>query len=153
MRTGGDDIAEILALLGVRPRWDEDSRRVTGIEPIPLTGLGRPRIDVTVRISGLFRDAFPNLVRLLNEAIALAAALEEPLDRNYVRAHIARDTALLVHGDAALPVAEAARRAQLRVFGSKPGAYGAGLLPLLDGGNWRTTEDLANVYLTWSSYA
>src|SRR5205807_6611966 len=104
-----------------RPCWDADNRRVVGVEAVPLTDLGRPRIDVTVRISGLFRDAFPNLVRLLNEAVLLAAGLEEPLDRNYVRAHIARDTALLVHGAAALPVAEAARRAQLRVFGSKPG--------------------------------
>jgi cobaltochelatase CobN len=153
MRTGGDDIATILALLGVRPCWDAANRRVVGVEPMPLTELGRPRIDVTVRISGLFRDAFPNLVRLLNDAFALAAGLAEPLDRNYVRAHVARDTASLIHGDAALPVEEAARRAQLRIFGSKPGAYGAGLLPLLDGGNWRTTEDLADVYLTWSSFA
>jgi cobaltochelatase CobN len=130
-----------------------------GVEPIPLTELGRPRVDVTVRISGLFRDAFPNLVRLLNEAVALVATLAEPLDRNHVRAHVARDTALLVAGadrraDAApLTADEAARLAGLRVFGSKPGAYGAGLLPLIDGRNWRSVEDLADVYLTWGSYA
>jgi cobaltochelatase CobN len=160
MRTGGDDIAEILYLLGIRPRWDDGNRRVIGLEPIPLTELGRPRIDVTIRISGLFRDAFPNLVRLLNEAVALVARLEEPLDWNHVRAHMARDTALLStqqpavsNQQSALPVEEAARRAGLRVFGSKPGAYGAGLLPLVDGRNWQSTEDLANVYLTWSSYA
>src|ERR1700730_11728226 len=93
MRTQGDDIAEILYLLGVRPRWEEANRRVVGLEPISLVELGRPRVDVTVRISGLFRDAFPNLVQLLNEAVALAARLEEPLDRNHIRAHIARDTA------------------------------------------------------------
>jgi cobaltochelatase CobN len=177
MRTGGDDIAEILYLLGVRPRWDDANRRVTGLVPIPLTELGRPRIDVTVRISGLFRDAFPNLVRLLNEAVALVARLEEPLDWNHVRAHIARDTALLssahparnteskgsegpdshpsslIPRPSSLPVEEAARRAELRVFGSKPGAYGAGLLPLADGRNWQRAEDLARVYLAWSSYA
>lgn len=156
MRTQGDDIAEILALLGVRPRWDDANRRVTGIEIIPLTELGRPRIDVTVRISGLFRDAFPNLVRLLNEAVAAVARLEEPLDRNFVRAHVARDTALLSRGagaDAPLSVEEAARLAGLRVFGSKPGAYGAGLLPLIDGRNWQTADDLAEVYLAWSSFA
>ncbi|MCI0459417.1 MAG: cobaltochelatase subunit CobN [Gemmataceae bacterium] len=154
MRTGGDDIAEVLALLGVRPRWDEANRRVLGVEAISLAELGRPRIDVTVRISGLFRDAFPNLVKLLNDAVALAARLEEPLDHNFVRAHIARDTALLARDPkAALSAEEAARRASLRVFGSKPGAYGAGLLPLIDARNWQTVEDLAEVYLTWGSYA
>jgi cobaltochelatase CobN len=178
MRTGGDDIAEILALLGVRPRWDEDSRRIIGIEPIPLVELGRPRIDVTVRISGLFRDAFPNLIRLLNEAVALVAILPEPLDRNFVKAHIARDTALLsresriedrgskiekerfvdpqssiLNPQSSMPVEEAARLAGLRVFGSKPGAYGAGLLPVIDNRNWHSSEDLAEVYLAWSSYA
>src|SRR5262249_27789993 len=90
MRTHGDAIAEVLALLGVRPRWDDANRRVVGIEAIPLTELDRPRIDVTVRISGLFRDAFPNLVKLLNEAVQLVAGLEEPMDWNHVRAHIAR---------------------------------------------------------------
>src|SRR6202007_29840 len=119
-----------LALLGVRPRWDDANRRVVGVAVVPLTELGRPRIDVTVRISGLFRDAFPNLVRLLNDAVALVARLDEPLDRNFLRAHIARDTAQLVHAGAA--ALEAARCASLRIFGSKPGAYGAGLLPLID---------------------
>jgi cobaltochelatase CobN len=150
MRTQGDDIAEILYLLGVRPCWDEANRRVLGIEPIGLEELGRPRIDVTVRISGLFRDAFPNLVRLLNEAVALVTRLEEPVDHNFVRAHVARDTAVLSQS---LAVEEAARRARLRVFGSKPGAYGAGLLPLIDSHNWQTDADLAEVYLTWGSYA
>jgi cobaltochelatase CobN len=150
LRTHGDDIAEILYLLGVRPCWDDAQRRVVGIEPIPLTELNRPRIDVTVRISGLFRDAFPNLVRLLNDAVALVGRLEEPLDRNFVRANIARDLASLSR---TVPVEEAARRAGLRIFGSKPGAYGAGLLPLIDGRNWKSTADLAEVYLSWSSYA
>jgi cobaltochelatase CobN len=153
MRTGGDDIAEILYLLGVRPRWDDGNRRVIGLEVIPLTELGRPRIDVTVRISGLFRDAFPNLVRLLNQAVYRVARLAEPMDWNYVRAHIARDTAMLSTRQSALSEEEAARRARLRIFGSKPGAYGAGLLPLLDGRNWRSAEDLAQVYLTWSGFA
>jgi cobaltochelatase CobN len=151
MRTGGDDIATVLALLGVRPRWDDANRRVVGIAAVPLTELGRPRIDVTVRISGLFRDAFPNLVRLLNYAVALVARLDEPLDRNFIKAHVARDTAALSRKR--LAVEEAARLAGLRVFGSKPGAYGAGLLPLIDSRHWQTADDLAEVYLTWSSYA
>ncbi|MBO3143808.1 cobaltochelatase subunit CobN [Dermatophilus congolensis] len=143
MRTSGDDIAEVLALIGVRPVWDEASRRVTGVEPIPLEELGRPRIDVTVRISGFFRDAFPYVVTMLDDAISLVAELEEPADQNYVRAH--------VHADVAEGTEK--RRATSRIFGSKPGTYGAGLLPLLESGNWRSDADLAEVYATWGGYA
>ncbi|MGW4586725.1 cobaltochelatase subunit CobN [Amycolatopsis thermoflava] len=143
MRTSGDDAAEVLALLGVQPVWDDASRRVTGLEPIPLAELGRPRIDVTVRISGFFRDAFPHVVALLDDAVRLAASLDEPASDNFVRAHVQAD--LESHGDE--------RRATTRIFGSKPGAYGAGILPLLDSGNWRDDADLAEVYATWGGYA
>ena len=143
MRTSGDDAAEVLALLGVRPVWDEASRRVTGIEPIPLDELGRPRIDVTVRISGFFRDAFPHVVNLIDDAVRLVASLEEPESQNYVRAHAQAD--LADHGDE--------RRATTRIFGSKPGSYGAGILPLIDSGNWRDDSDLAEVYAVWGGYA
>ncbi|MFG1603979.1 cobaltochelatase subunit CobN [Actinoplanes sp. NPDC049265] len=143
MRTAGDDIAEILALLGVRPRWDEASRRVTGIEPITLTELGRPRIDVTVRISGFFRDAFPHVVALLDDAVGLVAGLDEPHDQNFVRAHAVADREQ--HGDW--------RRATTRIFGSRPGAYGAGILPLIDSRNWRDDADLAEVYAVWGGFA
>ncbi|MDT7633553.1 MAG: cobaltochelatase CobN, partial [Pseudonocardiales bacterium] len=143
MRTSGDDIAEILALLGVRPRWDEASRRVSGIEPVALDELGRPRIDVTVRISGFFRDAFPHVVALLDDAVRLVASLDEPHELNFVRAHAAAD--LAEHGDE--------RRATTRIFGSKPGAYGAGILPLLESRNWRDDADLAEVYATWGGFA
>jgi cobaltochelatase CobN len=143
MRTQGDDIAEVLALIGCRPVWDDASRRVTGFEVTPLAELGRPRIDVTVRISGFFRDAFPHVIALLDEAIAAVADLDEPWESNYVRAHAGADTA--AHGDR--------RRATTRIFGSKPGAYGAGLLPLIDARNWRTDADLAEVYAVWGGYA
>ncbi|MFD8267563.1 cobaltochelatase subunit CobN [Streptomyces althioticus] len=143
MRTQGDDIAEILALLGCRPVWDDASRRVTGFEIVPLEELGRPRIDVTVRISGFFRDAFPHVVGLIDDAVRAVAELDEPDDSNYVRAHVEEDTA--EHGDR--------RRATARVFGSKPGAYGAGLLPLIDARNWRSDADLAEVYAVWGGYA
>ena len=143
MRTSGDDIAEILALLGVRPVWDEASRRVTGLEVIPLAELGRPRIDVTVRISGFFRDAFPHVVAMLDDAVGLAAGLDEPADQNYVRAHVVAD--LDEHGDR--------RRATTRIFGSKPGTYGAGLLQLIDSRNWRDDADLAEVYTAWGGFA
>jgi len=143
MRTSGDDVAEVLALLGVRPVWDEASRRISSLEPIPLDELGRPRIDVTVRISGFFRDAFPHVVTMLDDAVHVVATLDEPAERNYVRAHAQAD--LIAHGDE--------RRATTRIFGSKPGAYGAGLLPLIDARNWRDDADLAEVYAAWGGFA
>ncbi|WP_299955876.1 cobaltochelatase subunit CobN [uncultured Modestobacter sp.] len=143
MRTSGDDVAQVLALLGVRPVWDEASRRVTTLEPIPLGELGRPRIDVTVRISGFFRDAFPHVVTMLDDAVTLAAGLDETPEQNFVKAHVDADVA--EHGDR--------RRATTRVFGSKPGAYGAGLLSLIDSRDWRTDADLAEVYAVWGGYA
>ncbi|GGL18573.1 cobaltochelatase subunit CobN [Mangrovihabitans endophyticus] len=143
MRTSGDDIAEILALLGVRPVWDQASRRVTGLEPIPPAELGRPRIDVTVRISGFFRDAFPHVVAMLDDAVRMVADLDEPPEQNFVRAHATTDRD--AHGDW--------RRATTRIFGSRPGAYGAGILPLIDSRNWRDDADLAEVYAVWGGFA
>jgi len=132
MRTQGDDVAEALALLGVRPRWHDESARVAGIEAIPLSELGRPRIDVVVRISGFFRDAFPNLVQLIDDAAALVAGIDEPPASNPVRAHTDDDP---------------------RVFGPAPGGYGSGILPLLESGDWSTDDDLAAVYSVWGGYA
>ncbi|MBT2387093.1 cobaltochelatase subunit CobN [Streptomyces sp. ISL-11] len=143
MRTAGDDVAEALALLGIRPVWDEASRRVTGLEPLSLDELGRPRIDTTLRISGFFRDAFPHVIGLLDDAVRLAASLDEPAERNYVRAHAQAD--LAAHGDE--------RRATTRIFGSRPGTYGAGILQLIDSRDWRTDADLAEVYTVWGGYA
>jgi cobaltochelatase CobN len=168
MRTQGDDIAEIFALLGVRPKWHPESRRVTGVEVVALEELGRPRIDVTVRISGFFRDAFPHLLALLDDAVAAVAVLEEPDESNFVAAHARADAERLA---AELGADGAWRRATTRVFGSKPGTYGAGLLQLLDsqdsasGGGlgglgsgthppgWRGDADLAAVYEAWGGYA
>jgi cobaltochelatase CobN len=143
MRTSGDDIAEVLALLGVLPVWDEMSRRVVDLEVVPLAELRRPRIDVTVRISGFFRDAFPHVVTMLDDAVRMIAELDESDDDNYVRAHTRAD--LASHGDH--------RRATTRVFGSKPGSYGAGILPLVESGNWRDDSDIAEVYTTWGGFA
>jgi cobaltochelatase CobN len=153
MRTQGDDVAEILALLGVRPTWHPESRRVTGIEAIGLAELGRPRIDVTVRISGFFRDAFPHLVALLDDAVATVAALDEGPEDNYVAAHARADAERLAAELDAPTRAEGWRRATTRVFGSKPGTYGAGLLQLLDTQGWRDDGDLAEVYEAWGGYA
>ncbi|MBZ3905553.1 cobaltochelatase subunit CobN [Streptomyces griseiscabiei] len=143
MRTSGDDVAEALALLGVRPVWDDASRRVTGLEAVPAEELGRPRVDVTLRISGFFRDAFPHTIGLLDDAVRLAASLDEPAEVNHVRAHVQAD--LASHGDE--------RRATTRIFGSRPGTYGAGLLQLIDSRDWRTDADLAEVYTVWGGYA
>ena len=143
MRTSGDDIAEVLALLGVMPVWDDASRRVIGLEAIDLAELGRPRIDVTVRISGFFRDAFPHVLAMLDDAVRLVADLDEPGRLNFVKQHTRDD--LAVHSDQ--------RRATTRIFGSKPGSYGAGMLPLMEAGNWRDDHDLAEVYSAWGGFA
>jgi cobaltochelatase CobN len=143
MRTSGDDIAEVLALLGVRPEWDAESRRVTRLSVVPIEELARPRIDVTVRISGFFRDAFPHVVALIDDAVSMVAELDEPADQNYVRAHFQAD--LAEHGDA--------RRARTRIFGSKPGSYGAGILQVIESRSWRDDSDLAEVYTAWGGFA
>src|ERR1044071_5952486 len=151
MRTSGDDIAQVLALLGVKPVWQMESRRVVGIEVVPLEELGRPRIDVVCRVSGFFRDAFPHAIALLDDAFERVSKLDEPLDQNFVRAHrLATNDRLRSEG---VDEAEAWRRAGYRIFGSKPGTYGAGILQLLDERSWRTDADLAETYVNWGGYA
>ncbi len=135
MRTGGDDIAQTLALMGVKPRWDSANRRVVGFEIIPATALGRPRVDVTLRVSGFFRDAFPQQMALVDAAARAVQALDEPEEDN--------------------PAAARARagEGQARVYGSKPGAYGAGLQAMIDERLWSETADLGRAYLDWGGYA
>ncbi len=151
MRTGGDDVAEILALLGVRPVWHAETRRVTGLELIEAEELERPRVDVTVRISGFFRDAFPHLVQLLDDAVQMVAELDEDDEANPIAAHARADRERLRASGIAED--EAARRATARIFGSRPGAYGSGLLALIDARNWRDSADLAEVYGVWGGHA
>ena len=131
MRTGGDDIAQCLALMGVKPKWDSANRRVTGFEVIPASTLGRPRVDVTLRISGFFRDAFPGLIDLVDSAARAVLALDEPEDVNPAKSN----------------------GAGARVYGSKPGAYGAGLQALIDERIWDSQADFGKAYLEWGSYA
>ena len=135
MRTGGDDIAQAMALMGVKPQWDSANRRVTGFEVLPEGVLGRPRVDVTLRISGFFRDAFPQLIALFDSAARAVMEIDEPEDIN--------------------PAAARARTegAGARIYGAKPGAYGAGLQALIDERLWNDKADLAEAYLTWGSYA
>jgi cobaltochelatase CobN len=149
MRTQGDDVAEALSFLGVRPVWNPQSRRIDSVEAIPLIELGRPRIDVTLRISGFFRDAFPHLIALLDDAVRLVVSLDEPLDRNFPRKHYLAD--LEKRGEQS--VEEAEEQALFRIFGTKPGSYGVGLSQLMEAGNWNGSDDLGTVYLEWGGYA
>ena len=151
MRTGGDDIAEVLALLGVQPVWDGASRRVVDFEILPLSVLGRPRVDVTVRISGFFRDGFPNLIDLLHNITTAVASLEEPAAQNPLAAQVDRER--VFWQQQGLSPQQAQERSLYRIFGSKPGAYGAGLQGLIEAQNWTDDRDLARAYINWSSYA
>lgn len=151
MRTGGDDIAQALALLGARPTWEAGSGRVTGYEIIPLSELQRPRVDVVFRISGFFRDAFPGQIDLLDTAVRAISQLDEPADANPVSARAAADARELVKAGAA--ELEAERRAGTRIFGSKPGAYGAGLKDRIEMGTWNEVGELAEAYLDAGGYA
>lgn len=151
MRTGGDDIAQAMALMGVRPVWATGSQRVDDFEILPVSLLDRPRVDVTLRVSGFFRDAFANLIRLFDAAVQAVAELDEPDDLNPLAAKVRaeRETLLL----AGLDQEAARRQAGWRIFGAKPGAYGAGVQGAVEGRLWQSREDLAEVYLNWGGYA
>ena len=151
MRTGGDDIAQALALIGAKPVWDTSSWRVTGFEIMPLAKLGRPRVDVTLRISGFFRDAFPSQIELLDRAFRAVAELDESTENNPLAASTHAESETLT--TAGMSQEEAQRLSAARIFGSKPGAYGAGLQALIDEKIWDTKSDLAAAYITWGAYA
>ncbi|MFN3609109.1 MAG: cobaltochelatase subunit CobN [Hyphomonas sp.] len=151
MRTGGDDVAQALALMGARPKWDDASRRVTGFEILPLALLGRPRVDVTFRVSGFFRDAFAEQVDLIDSAARAIMKLEECEADNPLAARYLSERDKYTAGGAAEYIAD--MRAGARVFGSKPGAYGAGLQALIDEGIWQERRDLGAAYLEWGGYA
>ncbi|WP_339446861.1 cobaltochelatase subunit CobN [Pseudomonas sp. EA_5y_Pfl2_R50] len=151
MRTGGDDIAQAMALMGVRPVWATGSQRVDDFEILPLSLLDRPRVDVTLRVSGFFRDAFANLIRLFDAAVQAVAALDEPDDLNPLAAKVRAEREAL--RQTGLDEDTARRQAGWRIFGAKPGAYGAGVQGAIDGRLWQSREDLAEVYLNWGAYA
>jgi cobaltochelatase CobN len=152
MRTGGDDIAQVLALIGVRPTWDVGaSGRVAGFEILPLSLLDRPRVDVTLRVSGFFRDAFPAQIDLYDSAVRAVADLDEPEHLNPIAARVRTESAAMVARG--IDEATARRKAAFRIFGSKPGAYGAGLQTLIDEKGWSDEGDFARAYLAWGGYA
>ena len=136
LRTGGEEIAQGLSLMGCRPVWDGATGRVTGIEVLPPAALGRPRVDVTFRISGLFRDMFPAQIALIDAAARAVAAREGEGAEN--------------------PLAQAARKAggpPARIFGSSPGTYGAGVEDMLAAGDWEAREEIGRAYLAAASHA
>ncbi|WP_447895719.1 cobaltochelatase subunit CobN [Vreelandella sp. GE22] len=151
MRTGGDDIAQAFALMGVRPKWSLGSQRVIDFEVIPAMLLNRPRVDVTLRVSGFFRDAFPNVIRLFDAAVQAVADYNEPGNSNTIRqAVLARTAELKAQG---LDDGDASEQARYRIFGSKPGEYGAGLNRLIENRSWESADDLAEAYLRTGAYA
>lgn len=151
IKTCGEDFGEIFSLMGVRPVYLGSTSKVIGVEPIPLEELGHPRIDVTLRVSGLFRDMYPNLIQRMDEAVTCVAMLDEKEEDNFIRKHINEDVRALI--DDGLPPNEAAEQAQLRVFGCPSGGYGAGVANLISNRNWKDYKDLASVYETWSGNA
>lgn len=149
MRTQGDDISEALWLMGVRPIWQQENNRVTGLEVIPLSEMNHPRIDVTIRMSGFFRDAFPGVVKLLDTAVNLVADLDEPETQNFVSKHVRHDEAEFARNG----IADGAAKARYRLFSNKPGSYGTGILNAITESNWETSADLARIYLEWGGFA
>ncbi|HVW57523.1 MAG TPA: cobaltochelatase subunit CobN [Rhizobiaceae bacterium] len=135
LRTGGEEIAQGLALMGCRPEWDPATGRVTGIEVLPPAILGRPRVDVTWRISGLFRDMFPTQIALMDVAVRAVARRDEEGDDNPL--------ALATAGGTAPP----------RIFGSSPGTYGTGIEEMLASGHWQEREEIGGAYLDGVSHA
>ena len=134
MRNGGEDICQLLSLMGLKPVWDGTLRRVVDLDIIPISVLNRPRVDVTLRISGLFRDSFPQVIELIRRGQNLIGNLDEPCSMN--------------------PLADSYRKGKTesRIYGSAPGSYGAGLQEIINSGSWETQSDLANAFVEWSKW-
>jgi len=146
MKTGGDDVAYILYLMGVRPIWGSTGGKIVGLEVISQKELGRPRIDVTVRISSLFRDTFPNLFQMVDEAVDMVADLDEDEEKNFIKKHLQKDIAEMIKDG--LSPADARNNALIRVFGEPPGTHGAGVDILIESKKWKDIDDLAQIYIT-----
>lgn len=151
MKTSGDDIAEVYYLLGVKPKWLENSDRVIGLEVIPVAELGRPRVDVTLRISGLFRDTFPNLIESVEEAVNLVASLDESDEENYIKRNFQNEVREMIQNGASIETAQ--EEAGMRIFSDPPGTYGAGVTQLINSKNWEDYSDLGNIYTFWGGHA
>ena len=151
MKTGGDDIAYILWLMGLRPKWVTNGGKVLGLEVIPVKELGRPRIDVTLRISGLFRDSFPNLVEMIDEGVQMIADQDESEEDNYLKKHLRADIVESVK--AGMKKDEARQKALIRIFGDPPRTYGGGVDQLIGSSKWNEVKDLGSIYVEWGGHA
>lgn len=151
MRSHGQCIAEFLYLMGIRPIWEKGSLYVKHLEPIPLSELKRPRLDVTGRISGLFRDTMPAVVSLMDKAVLLAASLPEKEEDNFIRKHVLSESRAMERNG--MMAEEAWREACYRIFGDAPGTYGAGVGALLESRNWDSLDDLSRVFVRWGGHA
>ncbi|MEX0347354.1 MAG: cobaltochelatase subunit CobN [Rhizobiaceae bacterium] len=136
LRTGGEEIAQGLALMGCRPQWDRATGRVTGIEVLPPAAIGRPRVDVTWRISGLFRDMFPSQIALMDAAVSAVARRDELEDENPLAAEFHRTG-----------------KKPSRIFGSSPGMYGTGVEDMVQSGSWQDRDEIGRAYLEATSHA
>ena len=149
MKTGGDDVAYILWLMGVRPIWQENGH-IQDLEVVGIDELRRPRIDVSIRITGLFRDSFPNLIRLFNMAVELVADLDESDDENYIRSNLRNDIAEQM--SQGLDRIKAEELCRIRVFGGMSGSYGGGVNHAIEAHNWKDVDDLAQIYTSWGGH-
>jgi len=149
-KADGEQLAQILYLIGVEPVWD-DTGAVKDVRVIPLEKLGRPRIDVVVRISSIVRDTLPNFIEIIDKAIAKVISLNEPLEMNYIKKHYIENVKKLV--GIGIKPERAKKLARYRIFGAPPGAYGAGVNLAIEASAWRNNEDLAKVWIQWSGYA
>jgi cobaltochelatase CobN len=147
MWADGEGMAQMMYLLGVRPVWRENGR-TGGFRVIPLDELGRPRIDVTVRVSGITRDNFPGAIALLDEAVQEVAGLDEPPEMNFVRKHTIEKL-----GGNADAGRDEIRKATYRIFASMPGTYQAGTQLAVYASAWKTERDLSDIFLYWNGYA
>jgi cobaltochelatase CobN len=150
-RNYGEDIAQALYLMGVKPVWEPGNGRITGLEIIPASVLKNPRVDITFRISGFFRDGLPNIVELLDEAVMMVAALKESSDINILGRNIRQEKELLIQQGKAPD--DAFREAGFRLYGCPPGTYGAGVSDAIYARAWETSDDLGEVFIDWGGYA
>ena len=151
LKTGGDDVAYILWLMGIRPVWAGIGDRVTGLEIVPLEELNRPRIDVTIRISGLFRDAFPNLTEMFDEAVQMIAGLDESEEMNHLRANQRREMADLIASG--ISKESALDESLTRIFSAAPGQYGAGVNVMIWSSQWEDRKEIGNYYIDAGGYS
>jgi len=149
MWADGEGMAQMLFLLGVKPAW-ESNGRTNGFEIIPLAELGRPRIDVAIRVSGITRDNFASSIETIDEAVLTVASLDEPVEHNFVRKHLLEE---LGRNAASAADAEAFRKASYRIFCSMPGVYQAGTQLAVYSSAWKDEKDLSDVFLQWNGYA